>query len=96
MYVCYIKKINGLDWNSFSVNYRNSPHVCLNTKCQILNICNEEFPICGHENPKLVFKKDYQSTIHFNTLPEKQYAERSKGPMCIEILIQINPLTFQV
>ena len=90
------RKSNGLHLNSFSVNYRNSPLVCVDIKSQILNIYNEEIPIYENENPKPVFKKDEQSTIHFNTLPEKQYSERSKSPMCIESLKEINSLTFHV
>ena len=48
------KKINGLDWNSFSVNYRNSSPACIDIKSQILNISNEKFPICENENPEIV------------------------------------------
>ena len=40
------KKIGGLDWNSFSVNYRNSPDSCLDINSEIFDKCDEEFSIC--------------------------------------------------
>ena len=36
-------KIDGLDWNSFSVNYRNSPYFCLDINNQILDKSNKFF-----------------------------------------------------
>ena len=45
------KKINGFDWNSFSVNYRNTSPVCIDIKSQILNICKKN---CENENPEIV------------------------------------------
>ena len=53
-----VEKIDGLDRNSFSVNYRNFPYFCLNINNQILDKCNEEFPICKNEDPELVCKND--------------------------------------
>ena len=59
--VFYIDSL--LDWISVSVSYRNSTQVCLNMKSQILNICNEEFPICEIQNQflKKMVKVPYTS-----------------------------------
>ena len=88
-------KIDGLDWNSFSINYRNSPYFCLDINNQILDKSSEEFPVCENEDPEPVCKNDGQS-VYFKTLPKKQYVKRSKTSMCRELLKQINFLTFLV
>ena len=88
-------KIDGLDWNSFSVNYRNSLYFCLHINNQILDKSNEEFPVCENKGPEPVCKNVDQSA-YFKTLPKKQYVKRSKASMCRELLKQINSLTFLV
>ena len=83
------EKIDGLDWNSFSVNYRNSPYFCLDINSQILDKGEEEFPICENEDPESVCKNYDQSLVYFNTLPRKQCAKRSKASMCRELSKQL-------
>ena len=88
-------KIDGLDWNSFSVNYRNSPYFCLDINNQILDKSNEEFPVCENEAPEPVCKNDDQNA-YFKTLPKKQHVKRSKVSMRRELLTQTNSLIFLV
>ena len=57
------EKIYGLDWNSFSANYRNSPYFWINLNNQILDKCYESFPICESEDPESVCKKHYQKVV---------------------------------
>ena len=87
-------KTHGIDWNSFSVNYRNSPYFCLDINNQILDKSNEELPVCENEAPEPVCKNDDHNA--FKTLPKKQYLKRSKTSRCRELLKQINSLTFLV
>ena len=88
-------KVDGLDWNSFSVNYRNSPYFCLDINNQILDKSNEKFPVCENEAPELVCKNDDQN-VYFKTLPKKHYVKRSKAHRRRESLKQINSLTFLI
>ena len=88
-------KIDGLDWNSFPVNYRNSPYFCLDINNQILDKSNEKFPVCENEAPELVCKNDDQN-VYFKTLPKKHYVKRSKAHRRRESLKQINSLTFLI
>ena len=52
------EEIGGLDWNSFSVNYGNSPYFCLDVNNQILDKCNEKFVKMRTQNQfaKMVIK----------------------------------------
>ena len=53
------EKIDGLDWNSFSVKYRNSSDCCPDINNQTSGKCDEEFPICENDDPESVCKNDY-------------------------------------
>ena len=83
-FVAIFAKIDGLDWNSFSVNYRNSPYFCLNIKNQILNKCEEEFSICENEDPEPVCKNDYESLVYFLTHYPKSSIQKDQKHLCPE------------
>ena len=90
------EKIDCLDWNAFSINYRNSPYFCLNINKQILDKCNAEFPFFENEDLEPVCKNDDRILVYFNALPKKQYAKRLKTSMWKELFKQINSLTLAV
>ena len=78
------EKIDDWDWNSFSVNYRNSPYFCLDIKKLILDSYIQwRISSMWKWQPRTSFQKWWSKAkcvaTYFKTLPKMWYVKRSKA-----------------